>query len=82
MAANAYQWLSERTTPKKVFEIEENDVFTKLSTQVEILTKQLENLTANAIHTQLGSCDFCGGDHSNGQCDNEQTGQAFFVGNR
>ena len=55
---------------------------TKLSTQVETLTKQLGNLTANAIHTQPRSCDFYGGDHSNGQCDNEHIGQAFFVGNR
>ena len=82
MAANAYQWPSERATSKKVFGIQENDVLTKLSTQVETLTKQLGNLTANAIHTQPRSCDFCEGDHSNGQCDNEQIGQAFFVGNR
>ena len=51
MAANAYQWPSERATPKKVFGIQENDVLTKLSTQVETLTKQLGNLTVNAIHT-------------------------------
>ena len=82
MAANAYQWPSERAVPKKVFGIQENDVLTRLSTQVETLAKQLGNLTANAIHTQSASCDFCGGDHSNGQCDENQTDQAFFVGNR
>ena len=39
MGTNAYQWPLERATPKKVFGIQENDVLTKLSTQVETLTK-------------------------------------------
>jgi len=56
---------------KKKFGIQENDVLTRLFTQVETLVKQLRNLTTNAIHTQSASCDFYEEDHSNGQCDED-----------
>lgn len=68
MASNAYQWPTKRSTTRKIAGLHEVNTLTTLSAHVNLLTKQLSNLGVNAIKSQPITCDFCGGNHANGQC--------------
>ena len=59
MAANAYQWPSERHVSKKVLGVHELDILTTLSSQVASISKQVNSLTSqtNAISTPHETCD-------------------------
>ena len=63
MAANVYQWPSERSTPKKTLGVHKLDVLTTLSSQVTSLSKKVSSLItqANVIRTPTKTCDLCGG---------------------
>lgn len=63
MASNNYQWSTNCSLPRKAYRVHNVDVFTTLSTQVAILTKQIGSLTTNVSHTPLESCDLCDGPH-------------------
>ncbi|PON64427.1 hypothetical protein PanWU01x14_124960, partial [Parasponia andersonii] len=47
MAANNYQWPSERVNPRRATSINELEVISSLATQVNVLTKNLESMTKN-----------------------------------
>ncbi|XP_024030839.1 uncharacterized protein LOC112094384 [Morus notabilis] len=87
MAANAYQWPVERSTPKRAFRIHEVDALSTLTAQVATLSKQLGSLTTNAIHTEPEVCELCSRDHASNECPvgnsfaSHQSEQAHFVGN-
>ena len=49
MAANNYQWPSERSSQKKVVGVYELDAITALTAQVTTLTKQLGSMKVNVI---------------------------------
>ena len=90
MAANAYQWPSERNASKKTLGVHELDVLTTLSSQVAAISKQVSSLTAqaNVIKTPAETCDLCGGPHTSTQCQEgnpfmpSQPEQAHYIGNQ
>jgi hypothetical protein len=52
MANNSYQWLNERTMPRKVAGIYEVDPLTSIATQVSSLSNQLATLTSQGAYPQ------------------------------
>ncbi|KAJ4713012.1 DNA-directed DNA polymerase [Melia azedarach] len=87
MAANAFQWHSERLTPRRTFGVLELDSISALNDQLHTLTKQLGAMTANFIHIPHTVCELCSGNHSSMDCqvDNlfaaSSFGQVSYVGN-
>ena len=74
MASNEYQMPSDRSTARRgVMELETQDAILAqnklISQQLETLTKRLQAVQLGAVHSQPLKCDFCGGEHENGQCE-------------
>ncbi|XP_062075881.1 uncharacterized protein LOC133780010 [Humulus lupulus] len=69
MAINNQQWPSERGNSKKVSGLHEIDAISKLTAQVEALTKQLQGSTMAAPMMQVHTmCELCGGPHTYEKC--------------
>ncbi|XP_062103987.1 uncharacterized protein LOC133815123 [Humulus lupulus] len=69
MANNNQQWPSERGNSKKVAGLHEIDAISKLTAQVEALTKQLQGSTMAALVMQAQTmCELCGGPHTYEKC--------------
>lgn len=71
MAANAYQWPTEISKPKKAMGVHKVDTFSALSAQVATLSNQNGSLTSNAINTPPGVCELYSGPHPSTQRDAE-----------
>ena len=80
-ASTDYQAQHDRYTVQKkgVLDLSTSDAILAqnkiLTQQIEALTKQMSKLpqqlhavNSPSIHNQALKCDFCGGDHLNGQC--------------
>ena len=67
MALNVYQWQSERST-KRLDELYNIDTLSSLSTQMEILSKKIDKLSASAMHVKNVCCDYCGKRHASIEC--------------
>ncbi|KAJ4718833.1 DNA-directed DNA polymerase [Melia azedarach] len=74
MAANAFQWPSERLTPKKASGVHEVDNISALTAQLATLNKQLGVMTAQSIHIPQVVCELCSGNHPSTDC---QVGNPF-----
>ncbi|KAI4297463.1 hypothetical protein L6164_037352 [Bauhinia variegata] len=81
MANNDYQRQGERVVVKKG--IMEVDTLNALLAQNKIMTQQLANLSKkveglniSAVSLPSISCDFCGGNHSSGECPRNMFGQS------
>ncbi|KAI3461414.1 hypothetical protein Pfo_018077 [Paulownia fortunei] len=88
MAANAYQWPSERIAPKKVFGVHDVDALATLAAQVAAaLSKQFNSIHTNPTPILIEVCNFCSGPHHSMECQvgnsfiPSQPEQAHFVGN-
>ena len=71
MAANNYQWPSERLTQRKVAGMYEVDAMTALAAQVSALTKKIDSLAVQpvkAVQSTSVICDICAGNHASEQC--------------
>lgn len=68
MAANPFQWPSERLTPRKALGVHEIDSISALNAQLDTLTKQLGAMIANFIHILHMDCELCSGNHSSMDC--------------
>ncbi|KAM6548261.1 hypothetical protein CsatB_019937 [Cannabis sativa] len=81
MALNNQQWPTERSQTKKVAGVLEVDAITKLTAQVEALTK----LIAGQAKQAQVICEICGGNHHFSECqadvDNLPMDQAKAIGN-
>ncbi|XP_062109879.1 uncharacterized protein LOC133821751 [Humulus lupulus] len=65
MAINNQQWPSERGNSKKVAGLHEIDAISKVTAQVEALTKQLQGSTmATPVMQAQTMCELCGGPHA------------------
>ena len=64
MAANNYQWPSERSSQKKAVGVYELDAITALTTQVATLTRQLGSMKVNAIQASPLSNEHSSDPHS------------------
>ena len=76
MATNSNQWPKDRVVVRKTVGGMNVDVFNNLSSQVSLLTKQLQKQqgAANAIQMNPWEiCDFFGGQHSSMECQSRQT---------
>lgn len=60
--SNNYQWLSEKSIPRKVIGIPDLDPLTNLAVQMMTLSKQLDKLNVNYIQTNV-VCDHCARNH-------------------
>lgn len=74
MAANNYQWPSERMTLRKAIRILEIDVLSSLATQLANLTKKIDNLCVNSVQSTNLVCEFCAINHTSVEC---QVGNPF-----
>ncbi|KAI3445417.1 hypothetical protein Pfo_002082 [Paulownia fortunei] len=75
MAANAYQWPSERIAPKKVLGVHDVDAFATLTAQVTaVLSQQFNSMHTNPAPIAVEVCNFCSGPHHNIEC---QVGNPF-----
>ncbi|KAJ4724584.1 DNA-directed DNA polymerase [Melia azedarach] len=74
MAANAFQWPSERLTLKKASGVHEVDNLSALTAQLATLNKQLGVMTAQSIHIPQVVCELCNGNHPSTDC---QVGNPF-----
>ncbi|KAJ1436527.1 hypothetical protein SESBI_04137 [Sesbania bispinosa] len=76
MASSSVNMHFDRQNRKGVFEVSSLDAILAqnklLSQQVTNLTKQVSNLQVNAVTTPPLVCDFCGGQHVNGECQANQ----------
>ncbi|KAL6568028.1 hypothetical protein OROHE_003712 [Orobanche hederae] len=87
MAANAYQWPSERVNPKRVMEISNNNLISTVSAQVAALTQQLQKFSHAPSTSTMESCNWCSGAHPSVECqvgnpfEQSQMEPAQFVGN-
>ncbi|XP_019052130.1 PREDICTED: uncharacterized protein LOC109114251 [Nelumbo nucifera] len=86
MAANNYQWHSERAQVKKQLGLHNVDTYTALSMQIRALSKKIEEMQMAALHVQSVTCDWCGGGHISTKCQvgnqfRQSTEQADIVGN-
>ncbi|XP_062088678.1 uncharacterized protein LOC133795238 [Humulus lupulus] len=87
MAMNNQQWPSERSSSRKVAGMYEVDAISKLTAQVEALTKQLQgNIIAAPVQQAQTLCEVCGGPHAYEQCqyadvNNMPMEQAQAIGN-
>ncbi|XP_062117695.1 uncharacterized protein LOC133831427 [Humulus lupulus] len=69
MAINNQQWPSERDNSKKVAGLHEIDAISKLTAQVEALTKQQQGSTmATPVMQAQLMCELCGGPHAYEKC--------------
>ncbi|XP_062109428.1 uncharacterized protein LOC133820410 [Humulus lupulus] len=87
MAMNNQQWPSERSSSRKVAGMYEVDAISKLTAQVEALTKQLQgNIITTPVQQVQTLCEICGGSHAYEQCqyadvNNMPMEQAQAIGN-
>ncbi|XP_062119374.1 uncharacterized protein LOC133833134 [Humulus lupulus] len=87
MAMNNQQWSSERSSSRKVAGLYEVDAISKLTAQVEVLTKQLQgNIITAPVQQAQTLCEVCGGPHAYEQCqyanvNNMPMEQAQAIGN-
>ncbi|XP_062075573.1 uncharacterized protein LOC133779655 [Humulus lupulus] len=87
MAMNNQQWPSERSSSRKVAGMYEVDAISKLTAQVEALTKQLQgNVITAPVQQAQTLCEICGGPHAYEQCqyadvNNMPMEQAQAIGN-
>lgn len=87
MAANAYQWPSERVKGPKAYVVNNNDPITKIHAKLEFLTRQLTHVKANAVSSPVESCNFYSEPNQVIECHLENPNslaaieQAKFVGN-
>lgn len=83
MAANNYQWPSERTLARKPVGVHEVGQLTALTAQVAALSRQIGQMNVNAIATPTVTCEFCGEGHSSIECTigNPTIEQMQYVGN-
>ncbi|XP_062112485.1 uncharacterized protein LOC133823645 [Humulus lupulus] len=87
MAMNNQQWPSERSFSRKVAGMYEVDAISKLTAQVEALTKQLQgNIITSQVQQAQTLCEVCGGPHAYEQCqyanvNNMPMEQAQAIGN-
>ena len=83
MAANNYQWPSERVNPKRAASINEMEAISTLAAQVNALTKKLDSMTVHGVHalnSSNGVCEQCGDSHLSSFCPmNAESAQ--FIGN-
>ena len=61
MMLNNFQWSSERAQPRQVGGKLKVDAFTLLSSEVDAMTKRLDQLNVNAENSSvLSPCEICG----------------------
>ena len=86
MALNDQQWPNARNSVRRVAGVNENDVISKLSTQIELLSRRLEGSSLHTpVHQISQFCEHCGGHHGFGMCpfvdvNNLRMEQALLVG--
>ncbi|KAI3461988.1 hypothetical protein Pfo_018651 [Paulownia fortunei] len=81
MAANAYQWPSERIAPKKVFGVHDVDALAILAAQVAAaLSKQFNSLHTNHTPISIEVCNFCSGPHHSMECQNNPDSNTYNLG--
>ena len=70
LANEECQWSNPRRIEGRQQGKHEVDMITKLSAQVDVLTKQLQaqQLGVHAVQTPQQSCDFCQGNHLSEEC--------------
>ena len=73
MSTNHYQCQSTRGPAKKIVGVHEIDTLSVIQAQLAVITKRLGAAIVSSIQT-ISSCDFCGGDHDNNNC---QAGNSF-----
>ncbi|XP_052185227.1 uncharacterized protein LOC127796862 [Diospyros lotus] len=75
MAANNYQWPSERTMPNRSSGIHEIEAFTALNANVDSIYKRLDQLSINAVDSVMQVCELCAGQHVTSECQAEALAQ-------
>ncbi|XP_010245393.1 PREDICTED: uncharacterized protein LOC104588947 [Nelumbo nucifera] len=86
MAANNYQWHSERTQARKQHGLHNVDTYTALFGQLGTHSKKLDEMQIAAMHVQSLPYDKCGGSHNSTECQVgnqsfQSTERVDFVGN-
>ena len=63
MAANNYQWPSERTMLKRSVGIHGIEAFTTLNAKVDSIYKRLDQLNINVVYSVMQVCELCAGQY-------------------
>lgn len=69
MALDDQQWPNARNVIRRVVGVNENNVISKLTTHMEMLTRKLEGSSLHAPINQINQyCEHCGGQHGFEMC--------------